>query len=114
MTETDMQVSPTWTTNGLSDIVRLFKLGYCIVLCTSKGEEMLVHHIYHKCGEEVKNLSNIKIVHFDLSNHIQLLGEGEWPSFIEEAGCNECTCNVRKYSLNPLEITQLWSVVLKA
>lgn len=107
-----MEVGPMWTTNALGDVVRLIKIGYCVVLCTSNSKEQLIHHIYHSCKEEVKNLQSIKIVHLDLSHHIDLLGEGEWPQFIEEANCKECNCNVRKYAIQPTKDSQLWNVEL--
>lgn len=112
MTEIDMEVGPMWTTNALADIVRLIKIGYCVVLCTSNSTQQLIHHIYHQCKDEVKDLHSIKIVHIDLSDHSDLLGEGEWPYYIEEAGCTECTCNVRKYSIQPTLDTQLLNVKL--
>ena len=105
-----MEVGPMWTTNALADIIRLIKIGYCVLLCTSSTKEQLVHHIYHKCNGEVKDLYSVKIVHLDLSNKPGLLGEGEWPYYIEGEGYTECTCNIRKYSIEPTKDAQLWNV----
>ena len=102
---------PIWTSNSIGDIFKLYDRNYVIVLAVSNE----AYHIYHKCegiNLEEDKLLKVKVVHVDMSNDTTLLGEGEWPDFLSEAGVKSCKCNAKEYCLNPTNKSLFWRVIV--
>ena len=79
------------TSNSLKDVIDWIKDGNCVILY-SKGKPSL---IYHDCNKELKRVIFIEIIMMP-----SLLDEGEWPWYIENSGCKQCSCIIKDKILN--------------
>jgi hypothetical protein len=60
-----------------------------------------IHYVYHMCDENKSNEKGLKkMMALDLSSDPSLLGEGEWPTLIEESGIKPCTCIMKEIAIN--------------
>lgn len=85
------------TSNNLADIIGWLK----------DGDFVFIHNKYqggrffHKCNGVSENfaelVANTRVIYVDVSSHSNLLVDGEWNWYIENAGFKECNCGLREF-----------------
>ena len=81
-------VSLNQTGNNLKDVVEWIKSGHVVVL-KAKFKTLVYHN---RCGEELST-SN-EVLNLNVSSWGSLLDDGEWPWYLEDSGCQICSCKV--------------------
>jgi hypothetical protein len=83
----DLKV-PEPTTNSLRDVIGFIGSGDVVRLT---GTRTLV---YHKCSS-ISTLQNTRLVSLRLAKLPSLTDEDEWPYYLKDAKCSECTCALK-------------------
>lgn len=95
--------SPKPTRNSLKDVIDLLKLGDCVILRSDTDSQ-----VYHNCSNAPKDKErwdDIRIVYLELHGHsASLMDEDEWPWYIKDAKCTECTCQLKDKVVDPKKV----------
>lgn len=78
--------------NSLADIIEWIRSGDCVVLHSNSTNA----HIYHNCKD---NTNKERFIYIDVAAMPSLLHQGEWPWYIEDAGCDSCRCSLKQRAL---------------
>lgn len=96
--------APVPTNNMLADLVGWIKEGDCVVLHAPGHAAQIYHNCVVNKPDDQKGVSGdtkepsldgIRVIWFNAANDPDLLLEGEWPYYIKEGGCRECTCSLK-------------------
>lgn len=87
------QLNPT--NNNLADIIRWLNENNCVFIHNGPYGG----RFFHKCSEKAIDFNDLlnktDVIYVDVSSHSNLLVDGEWNWYIENAGHKECTCGLR-------------------
>lgn len=91
-----------YTSNSLSDIIGWLGRDAYVVIHSHDGR------YFHKCDgkemtdEEVNNYINThRFIYVNVSRMPELLDDGEWEWYIQNAGFDECKCKIKEKALYP-------------
>jgi hypothetical protein len=97
---------------GLNLVIVLFYIIIRLHLKYNGG----TNNIYHLCPEDKTQsktkeyLDGLRYIFIDMKHDPSLLLEGEWPWYIEDDKCTQCTCEVKSYALkNTKDIPHIYN-----
>jgi hypothetical protein len=89
-----MMTEPTTTSNNLADVIRWVKDGDCVTLyAINRGSQ-----VYHQCNVRTSP-EQTRFIYLNLSRHSSLMEDDEWPYYIKNNNCQQCSCSFKEIAL---------------
>lgn len=86
-----------WSSNVLSDLVRLANFDYSVALRSTKDDTTTLYFLYHKCPPS-KKVKHVKIIYVDFTEKEELIPV--WSKTLQDGGAEICSCEVKNFCGN--------------
>ena len=99
--------SPQTSKNTLKDIIDYLKLGDMVIIHSNHQHEIVFHNCVDASvstsgdgsGVESTDANKIRLISIDVGSCVDLLDGGEWPWYIRDSECTQCTCGMKADSI---------------